>query len=448
MDEYVLRDSPAGAPGGLRRLRARAFRVQAYAQLIAREIERRCGVTLLSVEGGRFTLAGPGAEDAERKLAAYQAELDQWSLAELNGELVCYVVAAHCESPSWPEEALSHKMLWRREHALQGALVSGARWNTAAFSTGWNDADAIQCPSCGATATNSGDGYCMTCAEDDELGKVIASNMPITLPGRTSLLGSAEGIEWPAGSRQMPHGDFRDLAKRSPGKRKLLGYLSTSPEHAAAAAGFSDVFVLQTSRDLLLIGAWDQILRLALELKTSAGIVLASPQASLRASAARARQERARAGEDRSSLFGEVLDWKTASEVAERGFEMALWLKEDRISGSALRTIGELHRMSRTGEDGGESKARQRLDVAGESKARQRLDVAGESKASGWQLRYLPLLIWEARNGDRVLGRRILRLAADRAQWATTGLVTELAFLAAAAKSPAGAEEGKGSIHG
>jgi hypothetical protein len=440
MDDYVLRDCPAGAPGGLRRLRARAFRVQAYAQLIAREIERRCGVTVLSVSGGQFTLAGPAAtdsksDDAERKLAAYQVELDQWSLAELNGELVCYVVAAHCDSPNWPEETLGHKMLWRREHALQGALVSGARWNTAAFSTGWNDPDAIQCPSCGATATNSGDGYCMTCAEDDELGKVIASNMPITLPGKNAVLGSQEGFEWSAASRQMPHGDFRDLAKRSPGKRKLLGYLSTSSEHAAAAAGLSDVFVLATAQDLLLIGAWDQILRLALERRTSAGIVLASPQASLRASAARARRERVRAGADRCSLFGELLDWKTASEVAERGFEMARWLKEDRISGSALRSIGELHRMSRTGEDG-ESKARQPLDVG------------------RWQLRYLPLLIWEARNGDRVLGRRILRLAADRAQWETTGLVTELAFLAADQKrdggwmSPAEAEEGKGSIHG
>ena len=428
MDDYVLRDSPAGTPGAMRRLRARAFRVQAYAQLIAREIAQRCGVTLLAVEGGRFTLAGPAAEDAERKLAAYQAELDQWSLAELNGELVCFVVAALADTPAWPEEALGHKMHWRREHALQGALVSGARWNTAAFSTGWNSPEAIQCPCCGATATDSGDGYCMTCAEDDELGKVIASGMAITLPGRTALLGALagniEGIEWPAGSRQMPHGDFRDLARRSPGRRKLLGYLSTSLEHAAVTATFSDVFVLRTSYDLLLIGAWDQILRLALELKTSAGIVLAAPQASLRDSAARARRERVRAGENRCSLFGELLDWKTASEVAERGFEMARWLKEDRITGSALRSIGELHRMSRTGEADGDA---------------------------NWQLRYLPLLIWEARNGDRILGRRILRLAADRAQWETTGLVTELAFLAASTDlkgTDLKGEVGKGSIHG
>lgn len=407
-DEYVLRDSPANTPGAMRRLRARAFRVQAYTELIAREVARRLGATSHATLGVRFNVAGATAEDAERRLAGYQAELDQWSLAELNGELIVHLAGARGESDGWPEAPLTHKIQLRRDRPLEGALVSGARWNTAAFSTRWDDPEAIQCPCCGATAANSGDGYCMTCAEDDELGKVIASGMPITLPGRTQALGSAEGVEWSAGSRQMPHGDFRDLAKRSPGRRKLLGYLATSLEHAATAATFRDVFVLETSHDLLLIGAWDQVLRLAMELKTAAGMVLAAPQASLRASAARARAERVRAGEDHCSLFGEVLDWKTAGEVVERGFEMARWLKEDRMSGSALRSIGELHRMSQRGEN-------------------------------GWQLRYLPLLIWEARNGDRILGRRILRLAADRAQWETTGLVTELAFLAAPF-------EGKGSI--
>jgi hypothetical protein len=110
------------------------------------------------------------------------------------------------------------------------------------------------------------------------------------------------------------------------------------------------------------------------------------------------------------SVFGEVLDWKAAEDVADRGFEMATWLKEDRMSSSALRRIGELHRLSQGNQS--------------------------TPGANHWKLRYLPLLIWQARDADRLLRRKILRLAADPELWENTGLVTELAFLAA----PVGAQ--------
>ena len=122
-----------------------------------------------------------------------------------------------------------------------------------------------------------------------------------------------------------------------------------------------------------------------------------------------ARAELARAqnsdAAERISLFGEILDGMAAKDVAERGFEMASWLKEDRMSSSALRRIGELHRLSQGNRT--------------------------TSGANHWKLRYLPLLIWQARDADRLLRRKILRLAADSELWQNTGLVTELAFLAA-----------------
>jgi hypothetical protein len=190
-------------------------------------------------------------------------------------------------------------------------------------------------------------------------------------------------------------------------------------------AQFPDVFPIYGDDDTLLAaGPWDQVLRLALELRRDfrntvripseklaffAGMVLEHPAANLRSAVDHAYAELARAQgaggdiEGCIAAFEEILPWTAAKDVADRGFEMASWLKEDRMSSSALRRIGELHRLSRgSGPD-----------------------------ANHWKLRYLPLLIWQARDADRLLRRKILRLAADAEQWKNTGLVTELAFLAA-----------------
>src|SRR5207247_1479058 len=155
-------------------------------------------------------------------LNAYQAEIDQWSLAELRGELVCHM-------------AVEAKFEQRRGRPLEGALVAGARWTTAAFSTGWSAPDAIQCPGCLASAADSGDGFCMTCAEDD-------AGAAVPLP-QHKVLGDAAGIEWPARVRQMPSGDFLDLARRSLGGRKL-GCLALRA--IPADADCRDTFVLET----------------------------------------------------------------------------------------------------------------------------------------------------------------------------------------------------------
>src|SRR5258708_36969854 len=106
--------------------------------LVRSEAEKRC--------------QGP---NAERDLAAYQAELDQWSLAECRGELVFHL-------------APDAKIAARRGHPLEGSLVSGARWNTGAFRGSWGTPGTIQCAGCGATAAEANDGFCVSCVEDDE----------------------------------------------------------------------------------------------------------------------------------------------------------------------------------------------------------------------------------------------------------------------------------------
>jgi hypothetical protein len=384
-DDYILRAVPAA--GGLRRLRARALRIATYAQAIAKEAASRTGLSVESVGTASFQLTGSAQEDTERKLAAYQSELDLWSLAELGGELRVNIASD------------DRKMNARRQRPLEGALIAGGRWRAAAFSTGWSDPDAIACPGCGATATNSGDGFCMTCAEDDAGAKVSVAPHKV--------LGALDQIAVSDEHKQMPAHNFEQIARRS--QRDAIGYLSfiapLSLTQELTKANFPDLLILATAQDVLAIGAWDQALRLALDLRGkiegtfSAGLVIESPHATMRGAARRSREARAAAGEG-IAMFGETLDWKTAIEVAGHAFEMAGWLKEGRMSPSALRRIAGLHRMSQRGEN-------------------------------HWQLRYLPLLIWESREPDRAIRRRILRLAADPAQWKHTGLTAELAFLAA-----------------
>jgi hypothetical protein len=361
--DYVLRPTPASGTGAAGRLRARAFRVEALRDLVRSEAEKRC--------------QGP---NAERDLAAYQAELDQWALAECRGELVFHL-------------APDAKIAARRGHPLEGALVSGARWNAAAFRGSWGVSGTIQCSGCGATAADANGGVCVRCVEDDELGGLLATaeHVTISAPGHRA-------IEVGVKHRYAPL-NFDGL----------LGYLAVALEGAYDASQHSDVFSFPMDRGRqILIGPWDRVLRLAISLQPqSAGLVLAAPQANMRSAVRRAQHELARAGAGHFSLDGQMLEWKAAAQVVDRAFEMAGWLKEDRMTSSTLRRIGELHRMSQNGGP-----------------------------------RYLPLLVWQGRDADRLMRRKILRLAADRAQWQSTDLVTELAFLAANAANSSGGRNG------
>jgi hypothetical protein len=535
--EYILRPLPGA--GAACRVRARSFRVRAFAHLIKREIRRRCGESKApaldgagelaegSISKDGFLLVGRADEGAERALSAYQAELDRWSLAELGGELVFHLAAARC-GDAIPHDDLQAKLAHRLLRPLEGALVSGARWNNAAFRSGWGDPHAKVCAGCGATVGDvSAGSLCDSCIDDDELGRLLPScnfghrvepeHATVHVPGQglalstadVSMAGSGDldltTADW-ALLRRLPHGDFDALAQRSPGRRKLLAYLAIAVEAYAAPeiptaeptvaavaepsaetsvetsvetpaeitaettvepeppaettaettvepiaapapaatpppssvaehayhvmiARYPDVFPIQGDGDTLLAaGPWDQVLRLALELRHDfrdtarnpgerlafrAGLVLEHPAARLRSAVDHAYAELARAHDGGSevsgciSLFGEILPWPAAKDVADRGFEMASWLKEDRMSSSALRRIGELHRVSQGGSRPG---------------------------ANHWKFRYVPLLIWQARDADRLLRRKILRLAADSELWQNTGLVTELAFLAAPLK--------------
>ncbi|GEM_PF-5182853 len=438
---YVTKPLPGA--GDARRLRARSFRVRAFLRLIAREIRQRsgegAGISPLgeeSFEATRFRLAGRAAEGAERAIAFYQADLDRWSLDVMGGELVFHLAAVRAtEDGAFPDAALEQKIALRRMHPLEGALVSGARWNTATFRSGWADPHAKKCAGCGATVADvsgasgvDGTQLCDRCIDDDELGRILpASNSAqwvdpdhatIHVPGQGLALNAstiaAGGVDldlttgdWPV-FRHLPHGDFSGLAQRAPGSRKMLAYVAIHSAAEAPLQRFPDVFPIENDGALIAAGPWDQLLRFALELgggapESRAAITLEPAAAHVDSAVAQVlgRLQQTEAG--RVWLFSESLDWPSAKDAVDRGFEMAQWLKEDRMSGSALRRIGEVHRLSNE----------------------------TRTDSQQWKLRSLPMLIWQARGADRLLRRRILRMAADPDLWRNTGLATELALLAA-----------------
>ena len=112
---YVLSPTPAAGAAG--RVRARSFRVNAFAHLMVRRVQELApGLTEVYTAGGRFLLTGPADAGAEKALSAYQAELDQWALANLRGEMMCHLAARtagictrginFAHSPRWPSNPM------------------------------------------------------------------------------------------------------------------------------------------------------------------------------------------------------------------------------------------------------------------------------------------------------------------------------------------------------
>lgn len=450
---YVLRPEPV--TGVLDRIRARSFKVNAYAWLVAKRIQQDLvpGLRVVYAAGGRFLLAGSARPTAEPILTSFQRNLDEWTFRQLRGELQVHLVAARCETGSLPMAALENKLAARRLRPMEGALLQGAYWNASAF---WNASTAAgqdRCEGCGATETVHS-GLCFVCLEDQELGQVlpqvhcagaVAENAGrISIPGLGLALGNSgdldlTGGEWPL-LRYLPGGVLN---------AKLLGCLVVDADHtgralsnrngeAEATGAFSrqvhQFFSAQVQRlietrfpdlfpihgggdDLLVIGRWDQALGLALELHREASVgvestvsgalVMAHPCArlDLPANAAwRAAKQAKAQGGDRVSLFDSVMTWDEAARMAEQISQVAGWLRDGRLTGDVLRQVAGLRRLTASGPD-------------------------------GWRVRSLPLLTWQAREVASAEVREWIQRLSGSPDWPRVELLAQIALRAAAGRS-------------
>lgn len=431
--KYVLRPEPVS--GALDRIRARSFKVNAYAWLVARRILQDLvpGLRVVQSAGGRFVLTGAARPTAEPILASFQRNLDEWAFRQLRGELRIHLATARCESESLPIAALESKMAARRLRPLEGALLQGSYWNATAF---WNAPAAVgqdRCESCGSTETVHG-GICFVCLEDQELGQALpqarfARGVPendgrISIPGLGMALGESGDLDLTCGEwrllRYAPAASLEELAEKSPVRRKMLGCLVVEGNglhelfsvyvQRLIEARFPDLYPIHGGGDdLLVIGRWDHALDLAIglhkeaaETSMSGALVLAHPCGRLDAAVTRAKKATKRAaaqGADRFALFESVMTWDEAARLAEQTPQIVRWLREGRLTGDVLRRVVDLRRLNAAGQD-------------------------------GWQLRSLPLLASQARKATSPEVQDWIHRLAGSAEWPNIEMLAEMALLA------------------
>lgn len=414
LDSFILR--PVAAAGeASRRLRARSFRAALTAELMLLRVAQRLALTPLLFAGSRFVLAGPAEAGWRETLNDIQHEFDIWLLQQpqLAGEVRCLLVGEISQDGRLPWPALQQG-LWRAQlQPLEGALRVGLRWNGRAFVLPAG-AQYGRCAGCAVVTQVRSLGeelLCDSCARDSELGErlpaidrgwLAADGDPeLAVPGlalRFSQDGSGHEFPLDAGKwlvlRRLPTAEGRPSSfEQLAGESKLLGYLCAEvddladvfqslegePSRAVQLDRALNAFfgehlarllegefplvypILENGSGVLLAGAWQQMLDLAVrlnrefgrqvgrELTLSAGLALARPSSSVASAAGEARErlrESVAGGGHRLTALGISVEWQHLPAALQRAKAVAVWVRNRAISGAWLNRLAGLHAAS------------------------------------------------------------------------------------------------------
>lgn len=414
-EAYLFGPVPASGSAA-KRLRARSFRVAALKETMAKHISDRLGVIPLFGWNDRCLLAGPAMSDWEEVLRSLQRDFDTWLFQHLHpaGVLQSFVVGAVSEGGRVPVTALEGQLQQRMRQPMDGALRIGPRWNGKAFVLPAGPTQA-RCSGCGAVAPArlfGDETLCDPCARDTEAGERLPnihrawfcpdSEADLAGPGvglvfvepadATRAPLALDAAYWPL-LRRVPTEEgralsFDDLANKSAGARKYLGYLLIEVDGLDKIAaglegdpgkflavsraldqfsgeqlqnlleGFPALFAVPSSGGALLIGPWQDVFNAAAKLKhiagelsLSAGIALAPVSIPLQGAVADARRElhaAQRAGGVRLSVFGTVNEWRNVPALLDQAKKLASWLKQRAITAGWLESLVRLHAASKT----------------------------------------------------------------------------------------------------
>ncbi len=430
---FVFRPVP-GAGGAARRLRSRSFRVSAYTELIAQwclDQLQPGEAHLVYAAGGRFLIGTQASEGWREKVAAMQRQVDEWAWREFKGELVFHLAAVDYSSGKIPGDPLRSALEARRRRPLQHSLQPGGKWS-ADFFQGVSGSEA-RCDACSMTKplrpTGDGEDICEDCRKDEEVGRKLATSNFVCIsrqaewdvsalglgmslhkakdtgfPGdRWLSLGQAGTAEvWPL-LHHLPSEsgralDFKELADRSPGSRKWLGYLRIDVDRAGACfdelqgdpvrtwalsrllntffavrandlirANYQSVYaVYGGGDDLFVVGPWTDLLDLALALRQelalltlealtfSAGLSLAKPHEHVLTQATLSGEELERAkqgtsfgrdcGRDQIRALGATVHWQTFKGLLATAKRVKQWVEDRVLPSSFLHQALQLHR--------------------------------------------------------------------------------------------------------
>jgi len=185
IQDYIFGIASIGPGGVARRLRARSFFMtlisDALSHLITHQFELPLSNIIMS-SGGKFYVLLPNLPDAGERIAQLREEIDDWLLAEFNGE-----IGANLESTAFPGAHfgpsrlgvagfgkvvtdLSYALAGRKKQRSRQVLQTGGQWKEGRFLIKWDFRGVGDCQSCGRFPASETGGLCPRCAQDAQLG--------------------------------------------------------------------------------------------------------------------------------------------------------------------------------------------------------------------------------------------------------------------------------------
>lgn len=187
IQKYIFDIRNVGVGGTAKRLRARSFYLSVLAEVASHALLHRFGLplaNLLMASGGKFYLLLPNTADSEKSIAAFDHELSEWLMKNLNGEIALNIASV----PFSCKELLEFDGILKRandalqsvkEQAFASILAGGNGWKEEAFilERQFTDDDHL-CPSCrkfpGEKQAEEGIVLCSHCSDDAKLGRELA----------------------------------------------------------------------------------------------------------------------------------------------------------------------------------------------------------------------------------------------------------------------------------
>jgi CRISPR-associated protein Csm1 len=180
--------STIGVGGGVaRRLRARSLYVQLCAEVASHIILKRFKLPLWNIimnSGGRFYLLLPNLDDTKIILEEVQNYIDEWFIAELNGELALNLAyysfgdegfkAGSTREGGFSEvlSEISTRLNKRKQNRFAGVIRQGNIWQESKFAIPVSFEGKRACVSCHKFPEEV-EGLCSYCRRDGEVGRKL-----------------------------------------------------------------------------------------------------------------------------------------------------------------------------------------------------------------------------------------------------------------------------------
>ncbi len=178
---YLFEVAEVGAGGVARSLRARSFFIAQLSALLSRAVQRRLNLgphnTILDA-GGKFHMLFPWTDSALAELDRIRAEVAEWCIAQLHGELAVNMALTPLEPADLQAGRFGdvltradRELRVRKAQRLGDALLDGAKWRADAFVSAADWGGMGPCRACGRFPADPSGTKCAWCMADESRGR-------------------------------------------------------------------------------------------------------------------------------------------------------------------------------------------------------------------------------------------------------------------------------------